>query len=119
MIINARHQLGFPPAGQRHPADDVHLPQLHRRVALPPPVLTLVQLLLRLDQAIADQHPVHRRLPRRCGTTPAQLVHDPPGTPPRMLAPQPAHQRLQLSRQPARAGPRPPRPVSQPRHTLG
>lgn len=41
-------------------ADDVQLPQLYRRVPLPSPILALAQLFLRLDQAVADQHPMHR-----------------------------------------------------------
>ena len=48
----------------------------------------------------------------------AQLVHQPPGAPPRVLASQLAHQRLDLGRQPVRAGPRAPGAVGQPRHAL-
>jgi hypothetical protein len=101
MVIDAGDQLGLPPISQRHPADDVQLPQLHRRIPLPAPGLPLVLLLLRLDHAVADQHPVHRRPGRRrAHATLGHLERDPPGTPPRMCPPQLAHQHLGLSGQP-------------------
>jgi hypothetical protein len=95
MVIDAGDQLGLPPISQRHPADDVQLPQLHRRIPLPAPGLPLVLLLLRLDHAVADQHPVHRRPARhRRHAALAQLVHNPAGAPPRMLAAHPADQHI-------------------------
>ena len=79
------------------------LPQRHRRLPLPAPVLALMPLLLRCHHGIADQHPVHRRPRRRAAGLPLRhLERDPPGTPPRMRPAQLAHQRLDLRRQPRR-----------------
>ncbi|GAB3329431.1 hypothetical protein GCM10027452_01840 [Micromonospora halotolerans] len=47
MVVDADQQLALPAAGQQHPADQIHLPQLHRRLTRPPFVLTVVALLLR------------------------------------------------------------------------
>jgi hypothetical protein len=47
MVIDAGDHLGFAAISQRHPADQVQLPQLHRRRALPPLIDAL--MLLRLS----------------------------------------------------------------------
>lgn len=78
VAVDPGDQLALPAAGQEHPAHDVHLPQRHRRLALPPPVLALVRLVLRPDQAAAREHPVHRR-PRRRRVRPD--APDRPGLP--------------------------------------
>lgn len=46
VIVDAGHQLALTPVGQEYPAHDVELPQLHRGIALPAPVLALVGLSL-------------------------------------------------------------------------
>ena len=115
VIIDAGQHLALPAVGQVDPADQVQLPQRHRRLPGPPPVLALVPLGLRRHHRVADQHPVHRRPRRRARCAPLRhLERDPPGTPPRMRPPQLAHQRLGLGRQPRRRGPRPPRRLPQP-----
>jgi hypothetical protein len=67
-------------AGQQDAADDVHLPQLHRQVPLPPLViLTTPATRDRVDQPVPDQHPVDRRQARhrtRAAVT-TQLELDP------------------------------------------
>jgi hypothetical protein len=88
MIVDAGYQLAGPAVGQRNPADNVHLPQVHRLGPLPPLELPLVLLGLRIDQSIADQDAVHRRpRRRRIGPASTQFMADPPRTPPRMLTP--------------------------------
>ena len=53
------------PVGQERPADDVHLPQRHRLIPLPPQVAVLRPLpACRLDQPVPDQDPVDAH-PRR------------------------------------------------------
>jgi hypothetical protein len=111
MVIDAGDHLALPAISQRHPADQIELPQVHRRLTLPPLIDPLVLLLLDGDQAVAGKHPVHRRPRRHRPAAQAELVDDPPGTPPGMLPPQLAHQRLHLSRQPGWAAARPPGPV--------
>jgi len=64
VVVNPGQQLELPPIGQIHPADQIQLPQMHRRFPLPPLVLTRVVLLLGPDQTVTDQHPVHCRLRR-------------------------------------------------------
>jgi len=105
VIIDAGDHLALAAVGQIDPADQVHLPQVHRRLALPALVLTTVALLLGLDQAVADQRPMHRRA-RRHPIHPAgrELEHDPACAPAGMGPAQLAHQRLYLGRHPARAG---------------
>lgn len=86
VVVDPGEHLGFPAIGQRDPADQVELPQLHRCLALPTPVSALVLLGLGIDEPVADQHPVHRRSRwHRAHATQTQLVDDPPGTPAWML----------------------------------
>ncbi len=61
VVIDAGDQLALPPISQRHTADDVELPRVHRRLPLPALVLTPVLLGLRLDQPVTGQHALHRR----------------------------------------------------------
>ena len=108
MVIDAGDHLALAAIGQRDTADQVELPQVHRRLALPPPVDPLVLLLLGGDQAVAGQYPVHRRPRRHRPAAQPEFVDDPPCPPPRMLAPQLADHGLDVSGQPGRTGPRPP-----------
>jgi hypothetical protein len=120
VVIDARDQLAFPAAGQEHPTHDVELPQLHRRLPGPSLVLALVLLLLRSDQPVAHQRPVHRcPRRRRRGLSAAQLMHDPAGAPARMRMPQFADQRFTVGRQPSRRPVRSTRPVPQPVQPAG
>ena len=115
VVIDAGQHLAFAAVSQVDPADQVQLPQRHRRLPGPPPVLALMHLGLRRHHRVADQDPVHRRPRRRSRHAPLRhLERDPPGTPPRMRPPQLAYQRLGLRRQPRRRGPRPPRDLTQP-----
>jgi hypothetical protein len=61
VIVDTGHQLALTPVRQKYPAHDVELPQLHRGIALPAPVLALVVLLLGGHQAVTYQDPVHTR----------------------------------------------------------
>jgi hypothetical protein len=61
VIVDAGDQFAFAPVGQEHPAHNVDLPQLHRGVALPAPVLAFVILLLGSHQTVAYQDPIHTR----------------------------------------------------------
>jgi RHS repeat-associated protein len=77
VVVHAGDHLRLHPARQQHPADDVHLPQLHRLLALPPlVVLAPTAPLDRLDQPVAHQDPVHRHpgrhRPRAAMTGPAR-----------------------------------------------
>jgi hypothetical protein len=82
VVVNTGEHLAFPSVGQVDPTREVHLPQVHRCLALPPAVLTLVPLLLRFDQAVAHQGPVDSCLHRnRLDTTLPQLEYQPPGAP--------------------------------------
>lgn len=105
----SRNQLGLGPIDQPRRAHHVHLPQLYRTRSLPPhEVLPAPLARQRLHPAVAHQHPVHRRPRRhRIHPGPAQLVHQQPRTPPRMIRAQLHQQRLdlrtQLPRMPMRA----------------
>ena len=111
MVIDAGDHLAFPAIGQRDTADQAELPQVHRRLTLPPLIDPLLLLLLGSDQAVAGQHPMHRRPRRHRRAAQPKFVDDPPGTPPRMLPPQLADQGFDIGGQPGRATARPPRPV--------
>lgn len=86
MVIDPGEHLALPAIREYDPADQVELPQVHRRLTLPPAVLAFVLLGLRGDQPVAGQDPVHCR-PRRnlLQVLLAQFVADPAGTPPRVL----------------------------------
>jgi len=59
MIINPRDDLAFAAIGQEQAGRNAHLPQQHRRRAFPPPVLlTALAARNRLNQLVANQHPV-------------------------------------------------------------
>lgn len=117
MVVHPGDHLGLRAVGQPHAADDVHLPQLHRPGPLPPHiVLASPATFDRLEQAMADQDPIHRH-PRRHRirtAVPAQLERDPPGPPPRMMPAQLTHQRLHLRRGLMYTPLRPAGPILQP-----
>jgi len=100
MVVDPGDDLRLGAVGQEDPADDVHLPQLHWRRALPPQVvLPAFAPLPRTHQPVTHQGPIHRHPRRhRIGAQALCLVHQPDRTPPRMLAPQLTHHRLHLRR---------------------
>src|SRR5215475_15667003 len=72
MVIDPGQRLSVAAVGEQEPAHHIHLPQLHRRPALPPPPLLLPPPPgTGLDQPGPHQRPVdprlrrHRRHPRR------------------------------------------------------
>jgi hypothetical protein len=115
MIIDPGHHLDLQAPGQVNAAHHVHLPQLHRPPPLPPAViLPPPPAFPRLDQAMADQRPVHRRPPRqRHHLLALQLPPDPRRTPARMLPAQGHDPRLGHRHHLMRARPRPRGPVCQ------
>ena len=119
VVVDAGDHLAFPPVRQQNPADQVHLPQVHGRLALPPTVRAWMLLFLGADQAVAGQHPVDRG-PRRCRFQPAagQLVRDPAGTPPEMPAAQLADLGFHLGGQARGTVPRSPGAIQQAGHAL-
>jgi hypothetical protein len=61
MVIDPGDDLALAAIGQHQAPDDVDLPQRHRRLAFPAPILTaLTPSATGLDQAVAAQDPVHR-----------------------------------------------------------
>jgi hypothetical protein len=98
VVIDAGDHLALPSVGQRKSSDEVHLPQVHRRLTLPPTVLARMLLFLGVDQAVAGQHPVDGG----------------PGMP----ATQRADLGFNLGRQARGAVPRPPGAIQEARHAL-
>ena len=114
--------LAVRPVGQHEPAHDVHLPQLHRRAALPPlPRSGAPPAAPGVDQArpgpAPDRPPDSRR--QRRHARPGQLDHDPPRTPRRMQPTHLQHPDLDHGRHLMRTRPRPVRPIRQPLQTAG
>ncbi len=110
VIVDAGEHLALPPVGEVDATDQVELPQVHRRLALPALVLARVPLVLRAHEPVAGQHPVDggpRR--RRIRSGPLNLVGDPPSSPARVRPPHLADQGLHRGRQPSRTGLRPTR----------
>ena len=98
MIIDPGDDLHLTAVSQERARGDVHLPQLHRDRAFPPlVVLPPAPARLRLDQAVADQHPVDRRAGHGAVAAAVHLEHQPLRPPPRMRTAQLADRRLQLS----------------------
>ena len=116
VVIKAGDELQLGAVGQEHRRGDVHLPQLHRLLTLPAlVVLTSALALTGRDQAAPDQHPVDRGPGRhRCHMGLAELVLQPPRSPPRMRTPQLADHRLDVRCELTRLGVRPVGMVSQP-----
>gem|GEM_PF-4961002 len=110
MIIDAGEHLALPTVGQVDAANEVELPQVHRRFALPPLVLAPMLLFLTADQPVANQYPVHRG-PRRRRRNPCrgQFERDPSGTPAWMCPPHFAREGFDVGPYPGRAGPGSPR----------
>ena len=121
VIIDAGQCLGAGAVGEREPAHDVHLPQLHRRTAFPAFPLAIARTpRRRVDQVQPNQRPVGRRLRhRRSDTTLAQLKTQPARTPRRMRQPQLHQRHLDRRRHLMRTRPRPMRPVRQPVQPTG
>ena len=86
MIVDAGDHLDLTAVDEEHPADDVELPQRHRRVPLPPPILLPPPAPPSpRQQTVAHQHPVHRhrRNHQLPGPATRQLVGDAFGPPAR------------------------------------
>ena len=116
MVVHTGDHLRLATVGEPDPADNVHLPQFHRDLALPAlVVLPAATPRGGHDQAVADKHPMHRDPGRdRAGTAvTAQLELDPSGTPPRMRPTHFTDRGFHLRRGLARGGMRPAGPVGQ------
>ncbi len=100
MIIDRGHDLEVGAVIEQHATHDIHLPQLHRAVALP--AAELVSSLLapaQFDEVVTLQTPIDARATRqRIDTLFFELVQDPARSPPRMLPAQLADHRLELGR---------------------
>ena len=98
MVIHAGDDLQLGVVVQEHAAHHVHLPQLHRAIALPAAELvTALASPPQLDQTVALQAPVDRRARRdRLDAETPELVLDPARSPPRVFAAQLADPRLDL-----------------------
>src|SRR5439155_17917526 len=105
----------FGPVLEQGSAHDVHLPELHGPVPLPPAVL--IPALApppELDQAVALQAPVDRGAGRdRAHAGPPQMVLDAAGPPPRVLPAELADHGLDLGIGLMGAAPRAVRPIGQ------
>lgn len=122
MVIYPGDHFGFAAVGQLDAADDVHLPQFHRPVPLPPDVITPAPAsFAAIDQAVAAQDPIRRRDRRHSAgaAIAAQLEHDPHRPPPRMIPTQRAHRRLHLRCRLMRTRHRPMRTIAQRLQALG
>ena len=116
MVIDAGDQLHLPAIPQIRAAHHIHLPQLHRPAALPPPVILPAPLAFtRLHQPMAYQRPIHTRAARhRLHLVAGQLPADPIRAPRRMRPAHRHHHRLDPRRHLMRAGVRARRTVDQP-----
>jgi hypothetical protein len=83
MVIQAGEDLAAPTVGECQPADDVHLPQLHRAAAFPAPEAAVTATPgTRVDQVGTLQGPIDARARRRgLHTGPRCLVHETPRSP--------------------------------------
>jgi hypothetical protein len=112
VVIDPGHHLGLaqlagPGIGDHHPADDVHLPQLHRAFTLPAAV-TVPGALTRPGhhQTVPGEDPVDGPLRRHrhpCTRAAQHLQPDPFRAPPGVLAAHLRHHDLGLTRYPMRA----------------
>jgi hypothetical protein len=121
VVVDAGDHLGLRPVEQEDPTDDVHLPQLHWPIAFPADIVFAAPAASgRGHQPVADQDPVHRhpRRHRSWATMPAELEHNPAGTPLRVVPAHLTHQRLHLRRRLMSAAVRAPRPVLQARQSF-
>jgi hypothetical protein len=87
VVVDPSHDLEIRAVGEQGTAHHVHLPQLHRTLALPPTELVAtLPSTSQLDQPVALQAPIDGRARRdRVDPHPRQLVLDPPRSPARML----------------------------------
>ena len=115
VVVDPGDDLALAAVGQEQARGHVHLPQLHRRRALPAAVLVPAPAPRhRLDQVVADQDPVNRR-PGDTRVTPAlQLEDQAARTPAAVRGAQVADHRLDLGADPPRVRLRRVRAVSQP-----
>ena len=105
MVIDPGHDLHLGSVGEKSAGGHVQLPQLHRHRPFPPHVvLPPAAPRPRLDQLVADQHPVHRGPGHHAVAAAAHLEHQPFRTPLAMRPAQLAHRRLQLRRDLPRMG---------------
>jgi hypothetical protein len=108
VVVDPGQDLALLPVREQHPADDVHLPQLHRAAALPPfePAVASTSGP-RLDQTCALERPIDPRTRRhRNDSCPRGLVHEPAwspvGVPPTRLEDLHLDRRVHLMRAPRR-----------------
>lgn len=121
MVINPGQRLRRSPVRQREPADDIHLPQLHRHTAFPAFPLPGTPIPSgRVDHRCPHQSPIHRRLRgHRRHLALGQFEHQPPRTPIRPRPPQLQHRRLHLGRHLMRTTLGPMRPIREPLQASG
>jgi len=118
MVIDPGQRLRLAAIGEEEPADNIHLPQLHRLAPFPPPPRLLTPTApARLDHSGPGQAPVDRRLRHRHPPA-CQLDADPPRPPARVRAAHLQHPRRELRRHLMRTPDRPVRPVRQTLQTL-
>jgi hypothetical protein len=100
VVVDPGHHLGLGAVREQDPAHHVHLPTLHRALPLPSPeLLAPLAPATQLDQPVARQASVDGRSGRDwLHPQPGELVADPTGSPPGVLATQLADLRLDLRR---------------------
>jgi hypothetical protein len=117
VVVDPGDQLGLDAVLQPDPTHDVHLPQRHRRLALPGPIVTAASATatLGVDQPVAGQDPPDRHSRRpRLHPPASQLIAKSLRPPARMGPPQLAHRCLDLGAGLVRAVGGPVRPVLEP-----
>jgi hypothetical protein len=98
VVIDPGDHLDLGAVDQEQVPDDVELPQRHRGVTFPTlVVLPAASPAAGLDQAVADQDPIHRHPRRhRFHSRSSQLMRQPARTPAGMLPTHLTHRRLEL-----------------------
>ncbi len=101
MVIDPGDDLDLGATGEERAGSHIQLPQLHRGVSFPPPVvLPAAAPGLRLDQPVVDQRPVDRGAGHLAITAAAHLKHQPPRPPLGMPAAQLTDRFLDLGEDP-------------------